>query len=56
MTEQNTTRTGIGLGSLIAVIMSFILHQNIWQIIWHGILGWFYIIYYLIKFGSVGLW
>ena len=37
---------GIGLGSAIAVAISWSLHQSIvWAII-QGFFGWFYVIYY----------
>jgi len=40
------TRAGIGLGSAIAVAISWSLHKSIiWAII-HGIFSWFYVIYY----------
>lgn len=45
-------RYGIGLGNIIAVILSFMMHHNVWKLIWHGFLGWIYIIYYLIKYGA----
>jgi len=38
----------IGLGSVLAVVMSWTANQAfIWAVI-HGLLGWFYVIYYLI--------
>jgi hypothetical protein len=41
-------RTGIGLGSAIAVTISWSLHKSLLWVIIHGILGWFYVIYYAI--------
>jgi len=41
--------TGIGLGSVIAVIISFVKwHSILWAIV-HGLLGWIYVIYYLLS-------
>lgn len=41
--------TGIGLGSALAVTISWSLHKSIiWAII-HGIFSWFYVIYYALK-------
>lgn len=41
---------GIGLGSIIAVVISWsVNHSVLWAII-HGFLGWIYIIYYLIRY------
>ena len=42
----DAARAGIGLGSAIAVAISWSLHQSIvWALI-HGFLSWFYVIYY----------
>ena len=44
--RDTATQAGIGLGSAIAVAISWSLHQSIiWAII-HGFFGWFYVIYY----------
>jgi hypothetical protein len=44
--RSDATKAGIGLGSAIAVTISWSLHQSIiWAII-HGFFGWFYIIYF----------
>jgi hypothetical protein len=49
MNERNTS-TGIGLGTLIAVIVSWTVNHSIGWCILHGILGWIYVIYYLIMY------
>lgn len=36
---------GIGLGTIIAVVVSWSRNQSILWAIVHGILGWFYVIY-----------
>jgi hypothetical protein len=38
----------IGLGTLIAVILSWGANHSILWLIVHGLLGWIYVIYYLI--------
>lgn len=44
--RNQAARAGIGLGSAIAVAVSWSLHKSlIWAII-HGFFGWFYVIYY----------
>ncbi|WP_201290856.1 hypothetical protein [Croceibacterium salegens] len=44
----HATSAGIGLGSAIAVAISWSLHKSIiWAII-HGIFSWFYVIYYAV--------
>lgn len=46
--RNQAARAGIGLGSAIAVAVSWSLHKSlIWAII-HGFFGWFYVIYYAI--------
>ena len=43
---SGAAKAGIGLGSAIAVAISWSLHKSIvWAII-HGVLSWFYVIYY----------
>ncbi len=46
--KNTTAARGIGLGSIIAVVVSW--HQNksvLWAII-HAFFSWFYVIYYLL--------
>ena len=44
--RTDAARAGIGLGSAIAVAISWGLHQSIvWATI-HGFFGWFYVIYH----------
>ncbi len=40
------TQAGIGLGSAIAVAISWSLHQSIIWAIVHGFLGWLYVIWH----------
>jgi hypothetical protein len=43
-------KTGIGFGSCLAMIVSYTAwHSILWAIL-HGILGWIYIIYYVIVY------
>lgn len=44
-------RSGIGIGTIIAVILSWSVNKSILWAVIHGICGWFYIIYYLLGFG-----
>ena len=39
-------RSGIGLGSAIAVTISWSLHKSILWAVIHGVLSWLYVIYY----------
>ncbi len=40
--------TGIGLGTLIAALLSWSLNHSVGWAILHGILGWIYILYWAI--------
>lgn len=43
---SGAAKAGIGLGSALAVAISWSLHKSIiWAII-HGVFSWFYVIYY----------
>ena len=45
-TSSGAAKAGISLGSAIAVAISWSLHKSIiWAVI-HGVLGWFYVIFY----------
>jgi len=42
----HSVRSGIGLGSALAVAISWSLHKSIiWAVI-HGVLSWLYVLYY----------
>ncbi|MEY4671841.1 MAG: hypothetical protein RLZZ415_1720 [Pseudomonadota bacterium] len=44
--RNQATRAGIGLGSAIAVAVSWSLNKSlVWAVI-HGLLGWIYVIYF----------
>jgi len=47
-TTQTITQSGIGLGSAIAIVASWDRNRSILWAILHGILGWFYVIYFAI--------
>ncbi len=50
MSEARNTaaQAGIGLGSAIAVAISWSLHKSIIWAIVHGFFGWFYVAYYAV--------
>lgn len=45
---MNRSGSGIGLGALIAVLLSWSLNHSVGWCIVHGILSWLYIVYYAI--------
>ena len=44
--RSGAAKAGIGLGSAIAVAISWSLHKSILWAILHGFLSWLYVIYY----------
>ena len=46
--RNTATQAGIGLGSAIAVAISWSLHKSIIWAIVHGFLGWFYVIWHAV--------
>lgn len=48
--SSKTSSSGIGLGSVIAVMLSWGVNKSfLWAII-HGFFSWFYVIYHIIKY------
>lgn len=47
---KTNIRTGISLGSALAMIISYVNWHSIGWAIVHGLLSWGYVIYYLIKY------
>lgn len=46
-TTQTITQSGIGLGSVIAVVTSWDRNKSILWALIHGVLGWLYVIYFV---------
>ena len=46
--SQAAVQGGVGLGTVIAVVISWSRNESILWAILHGILGWFYVIYFAI--------
>ena len=44
-------RFGIGLGTLIACVLSWSANHSLLWLIVHGLFGWLYVIYYALGFG-----
>ena len=42
--------TGISFGSALAIVLSYVEHKSILMAILHGILSWFYVIYFIIAY------
>ena len=46
-TTVKTVKTGVSLGCVIAAVVSYVQWQSIGWAVFHGMLGWIYVIYYL---------
>ena len=47
---KGSAKAGISFGAALAMVISYVnWHSILWAII-HGILGWIYVIYYIIKY------
>ena len=44
------TSSGIGFGVVLAIVISWSVNKSILWAILHGLFGWFYVIYYAIKY------
>ncbi len=49
-TVQQTARKGLSFGAALAMIISYVKWQSIGWAIFHGLLNWIYVIYYVIKY------
>ena len=47
--SKNETAGGIGIGTVVAMIISYMKWHSIGWMIVHGIFGWFYVIYYFLN-------
>ena len=45
-----TVETGVSFGSALAMVISYANWHSVLWAIFHGILGWVYVIYYVIKY------
>ncbi len=46
----NAAKAGIGFGSALAITISWSANTSILWAILHGLFGWFYVIYYAIRY------
>ncbi|MFD0835818.1 hypothetical protein ACFQ0I_08595 [Mariniflexile aquimaris] len=47
--KNTVVKNGIGLGSVIAVVISWEYNKSVLLAILHGVFGWFYVIFYVIN-------
>ena len=48
--RSQIVKTGLSFGSALAIVLSYVEHKSILWAILHGILGWFYVVYYAIVY------
>ena len=53
-TVQSGAKTGIGFGAVLAMIISYAKWHSIGWALVHGVFNWFYVIYFIIKYGWNG--
>jgi hypothetical protein len=46
--RKEIIRNGISFGSVLAIVMSWTANKSVLWAILHGILGWIYVIYYVL--------
>jgi hypothetical protein len=49
---REVVKTGVSLGSALAIAISWSVHQSILWAIIHGLLSWIYVIYYAVTRAS----
>ena len=49
-TITKTIKTGISFGSALAMVISYVNWHSIGWAIFHGLLSWAYVIYYIIRY------
>jgi len=49
--SSSGAKGGIGFGVALAMVISYVKWQSIGWAVLHGLLNWFYVIYYVIKYG-----
>lgn len=48
---KKSVKSGISFGSALAMVISYVTWHSIGWAIVHGLLGWIYVVYYIIKYG-----
>lgn len=47
---KKTVKEGISFGSALAMVISFVTWKSVGWAIIHGLLGWVYVIYFLLRY------
>ena len=46
--QREVVSSGVGFGSALAMVISYTAHKSVLWAIIHGILSWFYVIYFVL--------
>lgn len=46
MEKNEYVSSGVGFGTALAIAISWSLHKSLLWAVFHGLLSWFYVIYY----------
>lgn len=47
---KKTVKEGVSFGTALAMVISYVTWKSIGWAIFHGLLGWAYVIYYIIRY------
>lgn len=47
MENDTIAKGGVGIGTILAIVLSWSANHSVLWAIFHGILGWIYVFYYL---------
>ena len=47
---EKTVRSGVSFGSALAMVISYTAYKSIFWAIIHGLLGWIYVVYYVLRY------
>lgn len=50
--SETAVRSGVGIGSVLAIAISWSLNKSILWAVLHGLFGWLYVIYFAIRRGA----
>ncbi len=48
---KQAVRSGVSFGAVLAAVISYVRWQSIGWAMLHGVFGWGYVIYYIIRYG-----
>ncbi len=52
--RQSVVTSGVSMGSALAMILSYVMNKSVLLAIFSGILSWFYVIYFVIRYRLFG--